>query len=283
MSPKNSLILLLITLILLTVNTNFIQSTYNKNAVLNLDFSSNNYKQLSISTTISNNTIISGETLLFNSSLEILTTGNLTIINSNLTFNSSIDAIVLKETGAILKIKDCVIQNGEKAITNDLVATFGVVTLDNVTFNGFTNNIIDLKGNFLNTFNELNIQNNGRTGIHLDGAVFQSNITNSVISGLSKDAINAKNSNIFISNIIISNIFDEGIHIESLTQNINFTIEDSRFFGTGLDTIKVLGSISSEIGVLVQNVSITGSQQQSIEADNIVNLTIKNTKIENSA
>ncbi|MHA1983944.1 MAG: right-handed parallel beta-helix repeat-containing protein [Candidatus Hodarchaeales archaeon] len=268
---------------MLTSYINFYESIYNENTVLKVNFGSTNYKQLSISTNISNNTIINGKTLFFNSSLEIMTDGNLTIINSNLTFNSSIDAIVLKETGAILEIRNSFIENGVKAISNDLNAISGVVTLDNVTFNGFTNNVIDLNGNFKNNFNDLIILNNGRTGIQLDGAVFQSNITNSIISGVDKNAINASNSNIFISNIIISLIDEEGIKFESLTQNIDFIIKDSRIFGSGGDAIKVLGSSSTEVAVLVENVTITNSHAQGIYASNITNLTVKDSTIKDSA
>ncbi|MFW9992901.1 MAG: right-handed parallel beta-helix repeat-containing protein [Candidatus Odinarchaeota archaeon] len=225
-----------------------------------------------IAETIQNDTIIENDNRSISETIVISSSGNLTIINSVLDFSDLVnnleDAFALE--GGILMIRDSILKNGYKGIDGD---SNGSLVLENVTFTGFTDDIIDLKGDY-----QTKISNSffygGRNGIQLENSQYQANITGSIFSNTGKDAINTESIDLYLDSLRVLDTVDDGLQIEG---DSIVVITNTFVSGSGGDSVKFRNNALGS--VLLDNITVQGGNEDGIQMTDGGNLTIIDSKI----
>jgi parallel beta-helix repeat protein len=229
------------------------------------DYDLNNFKINILDETFSNQTTWNNLVLNLNQTIDVNNGGNLTIINSFINFSNSNFGFKI-ENDSFLMIIDSTIMSGGIGINGK---TSGTVTVDNVTFDGFSDDIIKLKGNYLTTIKNSNLKNGLSDGIQLESSQFQANLTNIKVENVNKDGIKGEFLKLKADHITISNVGDEGF------QMFEAGLEASNIYINNFDGTGIKGENMSSL-VQLDNVTITNGIDDAFQITGGKEIIIKN-------
>ena len=217
---------------------------------------------------LTNQTIWSDSNVNFNTSIDINGGGNLTIVNSTITFTNTSGFKL--NNNSHLKLINSVIMSGFRGVQG---TTNGTLDIHESTFTGFVNDVIRLQGNYDVSIDGTVFTNNLQDAVQVDNAAAVVNITNSRFENIGKDGINALNTKYFISNTVFANITDDGLQIEG---NAQLTVRDSLIANTNSgDGIKFAVTSGT---ITIDNISITGTGDDGLQVVGATTTTITKSK-----
>ncbi|MBD3190092.1 MAG: hypothetical protein GF308_05590 [Candidatus Heimdallarchaeota archaeon] len=279
LNPKEStlafystlLLLLLIPLLFFAFNSN-IEAPKIQSKIMNDDFSlGTNLPKLT--QTIENNTIWENQTLELSETVLVTNNGNLTIINSEISFTST-DISFLIENNSIIEIYHCSFESEGEGIVG---TTSGSIVIDNTTFTNCDEDVIHLQGDYQLTIEHSLFEENAKDCVDIKDLSIPAVIYFTKFLNNNKDGINIDDCSAEIIGCEFTNQKDEGVQIED---DVFVTIEDCVFTsGTG-DAIQ---AEEHEGEITIDNTTIRNGGNNGIDIDQSQSiLSITNSLFENN-
>ncbi len=248
---KASIILLLFGIIFIITSKSI---GYGVENVLYKDSSHDDKIMYSISFSIENTTVWTNINLELNESIKVEEGGNLTIINSNINFTNS--EFGFEVNNSILNIENSRIFSGGRGIEGE---TNGMIILKNVSFSDFSDDVINLEGDYSVVIDASLFENNKKDAVQLADTMNFANISNSWFINNNKDAFNIEGVFLYIENCNIDDHEDEGIQFDGPG---SISVKDTIIRQCGANGIRIRGY---EGVALLNNVTLQDCAENGIQ------------------